>query len=649
MYYFEVIPANKKFHGKEPLTYCYRRKLAPGQIVTLHLRGVEGTGVIIKEIKKPDFAVLDIDDPIEKIKLPPAHMQLMKWMLDFYPGSVGAVAQLFVPGFLKKDRIIMPSSSEPRKLQKVKIPPLTAEQSSAYNKLQAKDTSGKTYILKGVTGSGKTRVYVELAKDNLKKNKSAIILTPEISLTAPIADYFKKTFGDYVRINHSALTQKQRRELWSEAFAGNRPMIVIGPRSSLFLPLRDIGLIISDEFHEPAYKQDARPFYHANRVASMLAKSSDAKLIFGSATPTVTDYYLARQKKAPLVTMDRLAVTGKQPTVNSTVVNLLDHQERTGYALISKTLISKISAALKENEQALLFINKRGSARSVACQDCGNRELCINCDLPLVYHGDQHIVRCHTCGFSKKPPVKCSVCGSMNIYFNSPGTKAIFENLSKIFPKARIARFDKDNKKFERMENIYDEVVEDVDIIIGTQIVAKGHDLPRLSVVAMLLADNELNFPDFSAAERGYQLIKQLGGRISRGHRAGTFVVQTFNTSSKFLQSALNGNWDDFYAEEIRQRNKHGFPPFYSMLKVESSRKSRKAAEKSLINLIDKLGLAQRDKLELSGPYPSFVEKKSAKWHWQLVAKSKNRSILAEIAGQIPSSFKADLDPMNLL
>jgi primosomal protein N' (replication factor Y) len=650
MYYYEVIPASKSFHGKEPLAYCSEEKLLFGQIVYVDMRSSSCLAVIIQTVSKPSFNTLEIKKVLNGAIIPGAYLSLMQWMIGFYPGPLGTIAQLFIPNFLTG---LSPGgnqkSNKAVSFKGIRLPGLTEEQSVAYKTISGDKSNGNhTYIVHGVTGSGKTRLYIELAKESLSKNKSVIVLTPEISLTAPIANQFKKIFGDILAINHSSLAPRQRVSIWAEAFAGKRPMIIIGPRSSLFIPLKNIGLIVVDEFHEPAYKQESQPFYHASRVASMLSKLTSAKLIFGSATPPVIDYFLAQQKKVPVIEMSRSAISGKKPGGQYTVVNLLDKDEKSSYPLISKTLIVRITEALDKNEQAMLFINKRGSARSISCQDCGHRELCKNCDLAMVYHEDQHLIRCHTCGTSKTPPSKCPDCGSLKIFFSSPGTKAIAANLSKLFPKAKVARYDRDNKKSERLENDYDKAVNDVDIIVGTQTIAKGHDLPRLSLVAMLLAENSLDFPDYSSLERSYQLIKQLSGRVNRGHRDGMFLIQTFNPKSKFIQSALTGPWRGFYDEEISQRKRHGFPPFYAALKIESARGSRKSAEQSLDRLVDKLGLKKKN-LELLGPTPSFIEKKSGKWHWQIIIKSKNRSELVNIAKVIPSSFKIDIDPSNFL
>ncbi len=649
MNYFEVIPATGSFHGKEALTYAHPAKLKIGQIVRIKLRGLSCQGIVVRQVSKPAFVAAEIEEVLSGLVIPEHQIQLLQQMSVFYPAPLGSIAQLFAPSPLTKPLVAIEASKLTVRGDFKSLPQLTTEQAHAYALINKSFAAGQgSFIVHGITGSGKTRLYIELAKDNLAKNQSVLVLTPEISLTAPIAESFKQVFGDRVLINHSALTPKQKSNLFYKLFFSKKPFIIVGPRSSLFLPLGDLGLIVVDEFHEPAYKQESRPFYHANRTASMLAKFSGAKLIFGSATPPVIDYYLAEQKNVPIIRLSRSAITSEAPENSAIIVNLLNPDENSGHPLISRTLIKQISETLSKGEQVMLFINKRGSARSISCQDCGHREVCKNCDLPMVYHGDQHLIRCHTCGYSKKAPAKCPICGSIKIFFSSPGTKAIAASLSSLFPKARIARFDRDNKKSEKLENRYEEAVNNVDIIVGTQVVTKGHDLPRLSLVSMLLADSSLDFPDFSSAERTYQLIKQLSGRINRGHRKGIFVVQTFNPESEFIRSAVNDSWEDFYRSEVVQRQKYGFPPFYSALKIESSRSSRTAAERSLENLIEKLALDSKN-FQILGPSPSFVEKKTSKWHWQILVKAKNRSRLVDIARSIPSTFKSDIDPNNFL
>lgn len=645
MNYYHVIPAHKSFHGKTELTYCYEKSIKPGQVVLISLRNTECLAITTGKTSKPDFKTTKIL-AVKDFGLPHPHLKLLKWMIDFYPGAPGATAALFVPSLLNKLEGSSIALNKFTNNDSNKLPALTSEQSAAYQRIST--NKQLTHIVHGVTGSGKTRLYIELTKDCISRSQSAIVLTPELSLTAPLAREFSKVFKDRVLINHHNLTPKQKADLWTKIIYSSEPYILIGPRSSLFLPLKNTGLIVVDEFHESAYKQESQPYYHANRVASMLSRLNNAKLIFGSATPPINDYFLAAQKKAPIINLTKPAIISKATNKHPIIVDLANPDEKSRHSLISNTLVAELTKTLQKSEQAMLFINKRGTARSIVCQDCGYRELCKNCDLPLVYHADQHLLRCHTCGLQKVTPSNCPECGSSNIYFSSPGTKAIADSLAVLFPHAKIARFDRDNKKSERMENQYEDVVKNIDIIIGTQTIAKGHDLPRLSLVAMLMADSSLNFPDYSSEERSYQLIKQLSGRINRGHRAGLFLVQTFNPKSRAVNFGLKESWKDFYDAELDQRRRYGFPPFYSALKIEVVRSSRSSAEKSLHKLATDL-LKEFKALEIIGPSPSFVEKKSTKWHWQIIVKSKNRADLTQISANLSSSFKADIDPNNFL
>lgn len=645
MNYYEVIPAHKSFHGKTELTYCYEKPIKPGQVVLISLRNIECLAITTGKVSKPEFETTKIL-AVKNFSLPQTHLKLLKWMINFYPGALGATAALFAPNLLAKIDEPLTATDKLTRNYSNKLPSLTKEQSEAYRQINA--NKQLTHIVHGVTGSGKTRLYIELTKDYLSQSKSVIVLTPELSLTAPLAREFSKVFKDRVLINHHNLTPKKKVDLWTKIIYSSEPYILIGPRSSLFLPLQNIGLIVVDEFHESAYKQESQPYYHANRLASMLSQLSSAKLIFGSATPPINDYFLATQKKTPIINLTKPAITSTTIGKDPRIVDLTNPDEKSRYPLISNTLIAELTKTLHKSEQAMLFINKRGTARSIVCQDCGYRELCKNCDLPLVYHADQHLLRCHTCGLQQVPPSSCPLCKSLNIHFSSPGTKAIADSLAKLFPHAKIARFDRDNKKSERMENKYEDVVENIDIIIGTQTIAKGHDLPSLSLVAMLMADSSLNFPDYSSEERSYQLIKQLAGRINRGHRTGLFLVQTFDPKNRAVNFGLRKSWKDFYNNELDQRRRYGFPPFYSALKIEASRSSRSSAEKSLQKLATEL-LSKFKTLEIIGPSPSFVERKSTKWHWQIIIKSKNRADLSQIVANLSSSFKADIDPNNFL
>lgn len=294
-------------------------------------------------------------------------------------------------------------------------------------------------------------------------------------------------------------------------------------------------------------------------------------------------------------------------------------------------------------------MNRRGTARLVLCQVCGWQALCPNCDLPLTYHGDAHVLRCHTCGHTTDIPNHCPTCKASDIVFKNAGTKSIVEELQKTFPNARIQRFDADNLKAERLEQHFEAVANgDVDIIVGTQILAKGLDLPKLSVVGVIAADTSLSFPDYTAEEQTFQLLTQVIGRVGRGHSKGYVVVQSYNPDSEAIQAAVKQDWFRFYDQQLLERRTFGFPPYYHILKLSCARATRAAAQRSAEQLKQHL-LAAGLRITVIGPAPGFYEKSAAKYHWQLVVKAKNRVELLKVIAQLPSGWTHDIDPANLL
>jgi primosomal protein N' (replication factor Y) len=332
------------------------------------------------------------------------------------------------------------------------------------------------------------------------------------------------------------------------------------------------------------------------------------------------------------------------------IVNLTNQKEKTSYTLLSHSLLSAIKKALDAGEQSLVFLNRRGSARVILCQNCSWQAHCPRCDLPYTYHSDDHLLRCHTCGHTARAPAGCPDCGSADIIFKNPGTKSIVESLSQIFPQAVIARFDKDNLKNEKFESRYQDLqLGKIDIMVGTQLIAKGHDLSRLSCVGILMADSELSFPDFSAEERSYQLIKQLVGRVGRGHRAGHVVIQTYNEDGSIIKAASgNIDWENFYFSQLKTRKKYSFPPFAHFLKIEVSRATQKSSQGSAQKIASFLR-EQKVPVEVLGPHPSFIEKRGGKWIWQIIVSSKKRKYLVELIPVLPLKCSYDLDPNNLL
>jgi primosomal protein N' (replication factor Y) len=644
MNFYEVWVRSVSYRGTDALTYHYSEKLPTGSFVKVELQKNEVWGVVVKNVAKPAFKTKAIIKVVDTAPLPMALLSLGKQVLQFYAAPVGAITQLLMPA----DPEAMPKkvlAPVPTKTALGILPPLTSEQISAIN-----DCSDPgPHLLHGKTGSGKTRVYIELARKALEQNRSSIIMTPEISLTSQLSQRFRAVFGDKVAVLHSRLTAGERQRVWHQIVNNTTPTIVIGARSALFSPLVSVGLIVVDEAHEPAYKQEQTPYYHATRVASMLASIHDATLVLGTATPTVSDYYLAEQKKAPIVTMNTLATTGVS-AIRRIIVDLTDRSLFSRSNHLSQPLIEAVQASLAHGEQSMLFLNRRGTARIILCDQCGWQSLCPHCDLPLTYHADTHVMLCHSCNFRGDAPTSCPQCGNPSIIYKSAGTKSIVDEIERLFPEARVQRFDTDNRKAERFEQHYDAVHSgDVDIIVGTQLLAKGLDLPKLSTLGIILADSSLAMPDFSSAERTYQLLTQVLGRVGRGHRDSTAIIQTYNPSSLAIQAAINDNWSAFYDSELREREKFAFPPFYFLLKLTCRRATAKAAEKTATTMKNELE-SNHTRVRVEGPAPSFHEHTDGKYEWQLVVKAKQRQLLLDIVARLPSSgWTYDIDPINLL
>lgn len=648
MFFYEVIPADRSYHGQGFLTYSHDSKLALGQIVVVTLRAKSIVGFVIKEVAKPNFATKPIQSIIADLIVPEVSVAMFSWLHSYYPGPLGPYGSLFVPPSLTTKKLPDISSiNPPTPIDDFKLPNLTKSQKEVIDKILS--NKPQTHLIHGDTGSGKTRIYIELAKKTLAEKRSVLILVPEISLTPQMLTSFIDIFTN-IHIVHSGITPSVRRETWRAIAAAKSPQIVIGARSALFMPLKNIGLIVVDEFHEAAYKQDQIPRYHATRVASKLASTQNAKLILGSATPPVEDYFYAVTKGSHIHRITEKPVNVSYGTTNH-VVNLSDQSELSGYQLLSKTLIDGIRQSLEQKEQSLLFINKRGSSRLLLCQSCGWHASCERCNIPYVYHQDSHTLVCHTCGHQEKTPNNCPACKSEKIIFKNPGTKSIVDSLAKIFPKARIARFDKDNKKDDAFSAQYQKILSgEVDILVGTQLLTKGHDLPNLGLVGILLAESELQFPDFSSEERSYQLLHQLAGRVGRGHRPGKVILQTYNPGSPTIVAIEHKKnaWIEFYDLQLRNRRLFGFPPYVHLLKIEVGRANDKDALKACKKIYDDIDEKYKE-VTIVGPAPAFIAKQNNRWYWQLAVKSKKRSILVDIARSLPGTCSYDIDPINLL
>lgn len=644
MKFYEVWVSSQRYHGAKPLTYSHEELLSPGVVVSVPLGPQKALGIISQMVSKPSFATKPITKVVSTTSIPRQLLQLHAWLMEYYPGPSGLITQLFLPSSLgttgREKHKPLTTISNPHH----DLPNLTHEQSEVISRITAQKGS---FLLHGDTGTGKTRVYVELAQAMITSHKSALILTPEIGLTPQLINTFEATFPGQVVSIHSTQTPAERRNSWLRIHNAATPLVVIGPRSALFTPLKNIGVIVADEAHDSAYKQEQMPYYQATRVAAKLATLHDAQFVLGTATPLVHDYYTFAAKDLPILRMTETATPSIEPIVE--VIDLKEREQFPRSPWLSKALIDQIETALNNGNQSLIFLNRRGTARLVLCQNCGWQAVCPHCDLPLTYHGDHHHLRCHTCGFTTSTPGICPTCSSTDIQFKSVGTKTIANEVARLFPKAAVQRFDSDTKKAERLEQHYESIKNgEVDILVGTQMLSKGLDLPRLAVVGVVVADTSLYFPDYTAEERTFQMLRQVIGRVGRGHTDGHVVVQTYYPDSPTIQAAVQKNYDSFYESQLKERELYRFPPYYFVLKIGIERATQSSASKAAQDLAADI-LKSGIHIELSGPTPAFLEKTAGRYHWQIIIKAKARSELLKIISILPKNCSYDIDPSNLL
>lgn len=504
-----------------------------------------------------------------------------------------------------------------------------------------------TAILHGVTGSGKTAVYIELAKQATARGESVIILVPEIALTSQLVADFEHFF-DNLLITHSRQTEAERHNTWLQALHSTTPRVIIGPRSALFMPAPNVKLILIDEAHEPSYKQDQSPRYSALRVASMLAAQAGGKVVQGSATPLVTEYYLAEHAHRPIIHMAKKARADTiDPTI--TVIDMTKKSHFTQHRLFSNELLAAIATSIDEHHQSLIFHNRRGSANTTLCDNCGWSAICPRCFVPYTLHADLFTLRCHICGGHERVPTSCPVCHSTDIIHKGIGTKLIESELKKLFPSANIARFDGDNTNADTVESRYTDLYQGaIDIIIGTQVIAKGLDLPKLRTVGVVQADAGLSMPDYAASERTFQLLAQVVGRVGRSQHPSTIVIQSYQPAAPAVQLGITQNYTDFYMATIAERERAHFPPFTYLLKLTCVYKTEAAAIKNAQALANQLR-GQYDSVQILGPTPAFYERQHDTYRWQIVVKSQTRATLVDIAKSLPAHWQYDLDPASLL
>lgn len=645
MRYYEVAP-NQIIRAKSHVfTYASESRLLPGQIVTVEVGKKTYDAVVINEVQKPQYATKLVASITEDVPLPNELISLTEWLSTYYATHFATVLQSLLPRGLRKkrrERHIAPQTPLRDRTNFL----LNKQQSRAVKEVE--NAPPGTVLLHGITGSGKTAIYIELAKRTIKTGKSVIVLVPEIALTPQVVDEFASHF-DNIILTHSRQTEAERHLAWHDALTSDTPRVVIGPRSALFMPLRAVGLIVIDEAHEPSFKQEQSPRYSALRAASVLASAHQAKLILGSATPSVADYYLALESKRPIISILSTARPSTPPDI--TLVDMTKRQNFQRHRFLSDKLLDDIERASGVSKQVLIFHNRRGSATTTLCDACGWQASCTRCFVPLTLHADKHELRCHVCGVIERVPLSCSVCQNTSIIHKGIGTKLIESELAKLFPKLTIARFDGDSENHQTLETRYKELYDgSIDIIIGTQVVAKGLDLPKLRTVGVIQADAGLSLPDYTSAERTFQLLAQVVGRVGRNEHKTSVIVQSFQPTHPAVRDGLAQNYQSFYENTINERRRANFPPFTFLLRLTCVYKTEATAIKNAKILAKQLQQSVPRGVEILGPTPAFYERQRDTYRWQLVVKAKQRKDLVAIVETLPSAnWQFEIDPISLL
>lgn len=583
----------------------------------------------------------------------------LSWRLGVSPGPMESLVQ---KGLLEAVTVEVRRDPWPTSGKASAPKQLTPDQENAYQAIcgSVDGNHARRFLLHGVTASGKTEVYLQSIQSALDARRQAVVLVPEISLTAQVMEIFQSRFGGRVAVLHSALSDGERYDEWRRIRSGEAAVIV-GARSGIFAPVPDPALIILDEEHESSYKQDQTPRYHARTVAARRARDAGATLVLGSATPSVETYHLAEQGRMGLLEMPARIDDRPMPPVE-----IVDQREEfaAGRALFSGPLHEAILQRLARKEQVILFLNRRGFSSSILCRDCGFTAKCPNCSVSLTYHAPRQsrvpYLQCHHCDHSQPAPDKCPKCGGDRIRHFGLGTEKVEIETARLFPDARVLRLDRDttSRKDAHRRILTKFRNEDADILIGTQMVAKGLDFPRVTLVGVVAADTGLNMPDFRAAERSFQLLTQVSGRAGRADLPGEVIVQTFNPEHYSIQAAMKHDYGKFYREEIVFRRELAYPPFSYLANVIATADTSPAAAAAIESAADAFRqVCGGQSVQLLGPSAAPIARLKTRYRRHLLLKAADAGALAHVLDEalarlddgVKDLLTLDVDPQSLL
>lgn len=520
---------------------------------------------------------------------------------------------------------------------------LNQEQQVAFNQINhsIQNDEHDVFLLQGVTGSGKTEVYLQTIAEVLEKGQGAVVLVPEIALTPQMVHRFKGRFGEMVAVLHSGLSDGEKYDEWRKIEKGEAK-VVVGARSSIFAPLDNIGIIVIDEEHETTYKQSESPRYHARDIAIWRAKQFNCPVVLGSATPSLESR--ARASKNVYKLLELKERVNNRPLPKVKVIDMRDEMKEGNASLFSKPLEAALRDRLSKNEQAVLMLNRRGYSSFVMCRDCGFVLKCPNCDISQTLHMDTRTMKCHYCGHEEGVPNSCASCHSPKIRYFGTGTQKIEEELNKLLPEAKIIRMDVDTTRrkgaHERLLQQFGN--QEADILLGTQMIAKGLDFPNVTFVGVLNADTALGLPDFRSAEKTFQLLTQVSGRAGRGEIKGDVVIQTYNPEHYAIQLAQTHDYESFYLKEMKYRHLSDYSPYYFLTSIQVSHENEVTAAKRIQQVANFIRPSLSDQAILLGPTPRFVARTHNKYHFQLIIKYKNEGELNEALHKLLNSTQKE-------
>ena len=551
---------------------------------------------------------------------------------------------------------------EKRELESSSIPKLTPEQAQAWEKIHEafSQSSRPPFLLHGVTGSGKTELYIRAAEEAVRHGKQAIILVPEIALTPQTVRRFLARFPGQVGLIHSKLSEGERYDTWRRARAGLLK-VIIGPRSALFAPLPNIGLIAVDECHDGSYYQSEPPFYHAVSAAQTYARQTGAVCILGSATPSIVQRWGAYAGECVRLDLPKRIASAQETKPHQhldlppvSVIDMREELKAGNRGIFSRDLLQALGQTLERGEQVILFLNRRGTATYVFCRDCGYVLKCPQCDTPLTFHVEEkERLVCHHCGYTRQKPKKCPDCGSSQIREYGLGSERVETEVGNIFPKARVLRWDwETTRQKDAHEIILSHFASHrADVLVGTQMLAKGLDLPLVTLVGIVLADVGLSLPDPFSAERVFQVLTQVAGRAGRSVRGGRVIMQTFQPEHPVIQAASGHDYAGFYQQELAGRRTLGYPPFGRLVRLEYRHRDHERAEneahKTASRLKSRIEAEGRHQTTLVGPVPCFFSKLRGEYRWQIVLRGPNP--IEILQGQRFDGWRVEVDPISLL